>query len=90
MIDQYDSVEETAEDFESINLARSLQKFKDAWTQKDTSAIGAMEPSTFVLLIQELPQPIGIATAHTALMTESEQRRLVNVRVSALRVPIKI
>jgi hypothetical protein len=44
------------------------QKFKDAWTDKDPSATGAMEPSTFGLLIREVPQPIGIATAHTTAM----------------------
>ena len=44
------------------------QKFKDAWTDKDPSATGAMEPSTFGLLIREMPQPIGIATAHTTAM----------------------
>jgi hypothetical protein len=27
-----------------------------------------MEPSTFGLLIREVPQPIGIATAHTTAM----------------------
>ena len=89
VIDQYDSVEETAEDFESINLGRSLQKFKDAWTDKDANAVGAMDPSTFALLIQDTQQPIGIATAHTRSMSESEQRRLVNVRMSAMRVPIR-
>jgi hypothetical protein len=89
VIDQYDSVEDTAEEFESMNLARSLHKFRDAWTEKDTSAVGAMEPPTFALMIQEMPQPIGIATAHTALLTESEQRRLVNVRMSEMQVPIR-
>jgi hypothetical protein len=89
VIDQYDSVEETAEDLESMNLATACQKFKDAWTDKDPSATGAMEPSTFGLLIREMPQPIGIATAHTTAMAESEQRRLVNVRMSAMRVPIR-
>merc|ERR1711907_917661 len=87
VIDQYDSVEETAEDFEKMNLANSLQKFKDAWIKRDTGATGAMEQSVFEMLIKEMPQPLGIATANTALMTQAEQRRLVRVRMSAMRVP---
>ena len=89
VIDQYDSVEETAEDLESMNLGAALQRFKEEWSEKDPLALGVLSPKAFTELLREMPQPIGIASGHTAVISDGEQRRLVNVRLIEMQVPIR-
>ena len=59
VIDQYDSVEDTADEVEGMNLAVAMLRFKEAWEARDPHCTGTLTTDELVELIIELPQPIG-------------------------------